>query len=320
MRIAALFPGQGSQAVGMGQAFYRSSDAARAVLDRAEVALPGLLELMFDGPADTLTLTTHQQPALVAVGAAAYAAWREAGGPEPVVAAGHSLGEFTAHVAAGSLSIEEAVRLVRARGSYMQDAVAPGLGAMAAILKLDAELVERLCSEARSAAGNDGADATVEIANLNAPGQVVVSGDANAVAAVAEAAKEHGGRAVPLKVSAPFHCSLMQPAARQLSGDLAAVRFGDPAFPIVCNVTAEPLASPEQAPELLERQVTEAVRWTESVAAIAAIGVDRFVEFGSGKVLTTLVGRIVAGADARPAFDPDSLTAALEVAGQRGEA
>ena len=172
LRVAALFPGQGSQAVGMGRAFYDASPAARAVLDEAEAALPGLLRLMFEGPADELTLTANQQPALVAAGAAAYAAWREAGGPEPVVAAGHSLGEFTALVASGALELADAVRLVRARGSYMQEAVPAGEGAMAAILKLDDAVVEELCAAGRFAAGPG---EVVEVANLNAPGQTVLS-------------------------------------------------------------------------------------------------------------------------------------------------
>lgn len=302
IRIAALFPGQGSHSVGMGRAFYDASDAARDVLERADAALPGLLGWMFDGPADTLTLTAHQQPALVAAGAAAYAAWREAGGPEPVVAAGHSLGEFTAHVAAGTLSVEDAVRLVHARGRYMQDAVPDGDGAMAAILRLDRDVVEALCAAT---------DGIVEIANVNAPGQIVVSGQASSVAAVAADAKAGGGRAVPLKVSAPFHCSLMRPAAERLAADLAAVRFGAPAFDVVCNVTAEPLATPGDAPRLLEAQVTAPVLWTESVEAIARRGVDRWIEFGAGKVLTGLVSRIVPGADARPAADPGGLAEAL---------
>ncbi len=302
MRIAALFPGQGSQAVGMGRAFYDASPAARAVLDRAEAALPGLLELMFDGPAEALTRTANQQPALVAAGAAAFAAWREAGGPVPQVAAGHSLGEFTAHVAAGTLQVEDAVRLVRARGAYMQEAVPEGEGAMAAILKLDREVVEALCAEQ---------DGVVQIANLNAPGQIVVSGAAAPVAAVAAAAKASGGRAVPLKVSAPFHCSLMRPAAERLARDLATVRFGPASFPIVCNVDGAPLADPSDAPRRLEAQVTAPVRWTDCVDTIAAHGVDRWIEFGSGTVLSNLIGRIVPGADARPAADPDALAQAL---------
>lgn len=309
LRVAALFPGQGSQSVGMGRAFYDASPAARAVLDEAEAALPGLLALMFEGPADELTLTANQQPALVAAGAAAYAAWREAGGPRPVVAAGHSLGEFTAHVAAGTLGVADALRLVRARGSYMQEAVPAGEGAMAAILKLDDALVEELCAEVRSGPAAGG---VVEVANLNAPGQVVVSGAAGPVAAVAEAAKGRGGRAVPLKVSAPFHCSLMRPAAERLARDLASVRFKEATFEVVCNVSAEPLEAAARAPERLEAQVTAPVRWSDSVRTMARRGVDRWVEFGAGKVLTGLVGRIESGADARPAADPEQLAVALD--------
>ncbi|MEX2502562.1 MAG: ACP S-malonyltransferase [Trueperaceae bacterium] len=302
MRIAALFPGQGSHAVGMGRALHDASPAARAVLDRAEAALPGLRSIMFGGPSEELTRTAIQQPALVAAGAAAYAAWREAGGPQPLVAAGHSLGEFTAHVASGSLEIETAIRLVHARGRYMQEAVAEGVGAMAAVLKLDDAVVRELCT-----AAGDG----VEIANLNAPGQVVVSGTAEAVAAVAEAAKTRGGRAVPLKVSAPFHCRLMRPAAERLALDLERTSFSEPAFPIVRNVDAEPSSDPADAPRTLTEQVTGAVRWTEVQRVIEAIGVDRWIEFGHGKVLTNMLARTVPSADGRPVHDPASLAAAL---------
>lgn len=310
MRIAALFPGQGSQAVGMAQAFDRGSEAARTVLDRAEEALPGLRSMMFEGPQEVLTRTANQQPALVAAGAAAFAAWREAGGPVPVVAAGHSLGEFTAHVAAGSLDVAEAVRLVRARGTYMQEAVPEGEGAMAAILKLDTAQVEAICA---------GAPGLVELANLNAPGQIVVSGEAAAVAAAARAAKAQGGRAVPLRVSAPFHSSLMQPAAERLAADLAAARVRPPAFPVIANVTAEAVASEAEIAELLLRQVTAPVRWEACVQAMHARGVDRFVEFGSGSVLCGLVRRSVPNADARAASDPEGLQNALAEGGTQRE-
>jgi [acyl-carrier-protein] S-malonyltransferase len=176
---------------------------------------------------------------------------------------------------------------------------------MAAILKLPDEVVEALCAEARSAGG------VVEVANLNAPGQVVVSGQAGPVAAVAAAAKARGGRAVPLKVSAPFHCSLMRPAAERLAADLAGVPFAAGAFPVVCNVDAAPLPAPAAAPARLEAQVTAPVRWTETVRTIAAMGIDRWVEFGAGTVLTGLIGRTLDGADARPAADPEQLAAAL---------
>ncbi len=303
--LAVVFPGQGSQSVGMAKSFYEHSAAARKVLDEAEAALPGLLELMWEGPADALQLTANQQPALVAAGAAAYAAWREAGGPEPRYAAGHSLGEYTAHVAAGSLSVAEAVRLVRARGTYMQEAVPEGEGAMAAVMKLDAAAIRNACKHV---------DGVAEVANLNAPGQTVISGEAAAVAAAAERLKSEGGRVVPLKVSAPFHCSLMQPAADRLARDLAGVRFRAPAFGIVCNVTADLLPGAADAPDLLTKQVTSPVRWVESVKHLRALGARRFLELGAGKVLTGLIGRILDGAEATSVPDMDALRAVLEAA------
>lgn len=300
--FAALFPGQGSQSVGMGRAFFDESPAAREVLDRAEAALPGLLTRMFEGPAEELRRTSQQQPALVAAGAAAYAAWREAGGPRPACAAGHSLGEFTAHVAAGSLEVGEAIRLVHARGRYMQQAVADGAGAMAAILKVDAAAVEAACAAT---------DGVVEVANLNAPGQTVISGAAEAVAAASEALKAQGARAVPLPVSAPFHCSLMRPAAERLAADLASVRFTAADFPVVGNVRAEPIEDPRDAPALLEAQVTAPVQWVACMERLHELGARSFVEFGSGKVLTGLARRILDDVDARAATDPASLHAAL---------
>ena len=210
--IAALFPGQNSQAVGMAKAFYDASPAAKRVLEEAETAMPGLLDIMWEGPAETLQLTAHQQPALVAAGVAAFEAYLEAGGEAPTYGAGHSLGEFTAHVAAGSLTVGEAVGLVHKRGSYMQKAVPEGDGAMAAILKTDEAQVREVCDEVRAETGG-----VVEIANLNSPGQTVISGEAEAVAAASSRLKEAGARVVPLKVSAPFHCSLMRPAAERLA-------------------------------------------------------------------------------------------------------
>lgn len=306
MTFAALFPGQGSHAVGMARDLFASSPSARVVLERSEEAVPGLLALMFDGPIEALTQTRNQQPALVAAGAAAYAAWIAAGGERPAVTAGHSLGEYTALVAAEALHVEDAVRLVRARGTYMQDAVPEGIGAMAAILKLSDDVVTRLCREVPSDAG------TAEIANLNAPGQVVVSGHAAAVADVAARAKAEGGRAVPLKVSAPFHCSLMQPAADRLARDLHATEFRDPSVPVVCNVTARVARDGDEARALLLEQVTAPVRWTDSVRAIAATGVDRFLEFGSGSVLTGLAARIVPGCRAASVHDEATLQAVLD--------
>ena len=305
--FAALFPGQGSQAVGMARALYDASPAARAALDAAEMALPGLLELMWRGPAETLQLTANQQPALVAAGAAAYAAYLEAGGPPARYVAGHSLGEFTALVATGALAIGDAVRLVRARGEAMQTAVPEGEGAMAAILKLGRHEVEAAVDAVRAEG------LVVDVANLNAPQQTVISGSAAGVAAASERLKSAGGRAVPLKVSAPFHCRLMRPAADALRPHLAIVELRPFAARLVANVTAEVVEDPEAERGLLLEQVTAPVRWVETLERLHALGVRRFVEFGSGSVLTGLVGRTLVGGDALAlaAADPDGVAAAV---------
>lgn len=300
--IAALFPGQGSQAVGMALDLYEGSAAAKTVLDEAEAALPGLLNLMWEGPAESLEKTANQQPALVAAGIAAYRAYLGAGGKKPDVLAGHSLGEFSAHVAAGSLTLTDAVKLVRKRGEYMQSAVPAGWGAMAAVLKTDRAHIERVCTDTTG---------IVEVANLNAPEQTVISGEAEAVKAAGERLKAEGARVVMLNVSAPFHCSLMRPAAERLAADLAAVQFGSPALPIVCNVTADVLMDINEAPALLERQVTAPVRWVETLERLRMLGVTRFIEFGSGKVLTGLVKRTLGEVDARAVTDTKSLEEAL---------
>lgn len=301
-KLTALFPGQGSQKVGMAREFYDSSSAAREALDEAEAALPGLLELMWEGPAEDLQLTANQQPALVAAGVAAYRAWTEAGGEEPAFAAGHSLGEFSALVAAGSLDLGDALRLVRKRGEYMQEAVPAGEGAMAAILKLEPDSIDTVCHEVPG---------VVEIANLNAPSQTVISGEAEAVKAASARLQEDRARVVPLDVSAPFHCSLMQPAAQKLALELASLEFSPARFPVMSNVTAEPHHSPQETPALLERQVTSAVRWVETLQWLYQMEARRFVEFGSGKVLTGLVGRTLADVEARAVFDRASLQEAL---------
>lgn len=299
--IAALFPGQGSQIVGMAKDFYDHSPAAKTILDEAEAALPGLLELMWQGPAETLQLTANQQPALVAAGAAAYAAYKEAGGELPLFAAGHSLGEFTAHVAAGSLSVTQAVTLVRKRGEYMQVAVPEGIGAMAAIMKITKDKIETICRETKG---------VVEIANMNALEQTVISGEAKAVETASEKLKSEGARIIPLKVSAPFHCSLMKPAADSLAKDLAQTEFAKPSLNIVCNVTADVLDI-SKARDLLQQQVTAPVRWVESVLKLQALGATTFLEFGSGKVLSGLVGRILENANAKSVTDMNSLKEVL---------
>ncbi|MGL4612091.1 MAG: ACP S-malonyltransferase [Trueperaceae bacterium] len=300
--IAALFPGQGSQSIGMAKDFYENSRAAKAVLDEAEEALPGLLDIMWQGPTETLQLTANQQPALVVAGAAAYAAYLEAGGAAPSYGAGHSLGEFTAHVASTALTVSQAVRLVRKRGEYMQSAVPEGVGAMAAIMKLEQEKIAAVCAATPG---------VVELANLNALEQTVISGEAKAVEAASETLKAQGARVIPLKVSAPFHCSLMKSAAEALAKDLALTNFTAPSFTIICNVNADVLTDVRQAADLLEQQVTSPVRWVESVIKFKELGVTKFLEFGSGKVLTGLVGRILGEVDARAVVDMASLREAV---------
>ncbi len=314
-KVAALFPGQGSQEVGMARELYQASPAAKLVLDEAEAALPGLLQLMWEGPAEELRLTANQQPALVAAGVAAYSAYLEAEGAEPQLAAGHSLGEYTALVAAGSLSVGTAVQLVRKRGEYMQEAVPEGEGAMAAVLKLSEQDIREVLA-ALPVGPEEPGSALVAIANLNAPGQTVVSGTARGVARATEALKARGGRVIPLKVSAPFHSPLMLPAANRLAVDLAGVSFGEPLITVVSNVTAEPIAEAAAAGRLLVEQVTAPVRWVECVEKLRAMGATRFVEFGSGKVLTGLLERILPGALGMAVTDSESLAAAVAPVGE----
>jgi [acyl-carrier-protein] S-malonyltransferase len=288
MTIAWLFPGQGSQSVGMGMDVLTVSPAAQAIFERVDAALgEPISKLILYGPEADLTVTANAQPAIVATSCALLAAIRERL-PRlelPAVAAGHSLGEYSALVAAGALELEDAVRLVRARGRAMQEAVAPGTGAMSAIVGVERERLEALCKEAERGE-------VVSPANFNAPGQIVIAGHAGAVARVSELVLAEKGRAIALKVSAPFHCALMAPAARALEGEVARIPVLTPGFPIVANFDARANADPARIKGLLVRQVDGVVRWEESVRAMVAAGVTHALEIGPGKVLAGLAKRI----------------------------
>jgi [acyl-carrier-protein] S-malonyltransferase len=287
--LALLFPGQGSQAVGMGRDVFESSPAARATFEAADRALGfALSKVCFEGPEDELRRTEIQQPAILTTSIALLRAIEERRPLTPSYVAGHSLGEYSALVAAGALAFEDAVVLVSRRGRFMQEAVAAGKGAMAAIMGVAPEAVDDAC---RSAAAETGA--VVSSANYNSPQQTVIAGDAAAVERAIALTKERGAkRAVPLAVSAPFHCALMRPAAEKLAPELARVCFSDPRVPVITNVDAAPNASGARIPALLEQQVTAPVRFTQSVKRLAALGVTRVIEIGPGSVLTGLVARI----------------------------
>jgi [acyl-carrier-protein] S-malonyltransferase len=297
VKIAALFPGQGSQAVGMTKELFEHNDSARALLERAFQVLPGLDHLMFEGPEDALKLTENAQPALVAAGVACYRAWRAATNLTPDYAAGHSLGEFAALVAARALEFDDALRLVRARGHYMQQAVPVGEGAMAAVLKVSLEMIQEVIATIEGA----------EIANLNTPEQTVISGTTAGVQTASDALKAKGARVIALQVSAPFHSSMMQPARARLEKDLAATDFHDFYFPVVANVTAEPNTDATQLPTLLSKQVTSSVRWVESVQQLWNLGAREFIEFGPGAVLTGMVKRILPEATTFNISSPETL-------------
>jgi [acyl-carrier-protein] S-malonyltransferase len=298
-KIAALFPGQGSQTVGMTRAFYDESDAAHPVLERAFQVIPGLEALMFEGPEDELKLTQNAQPALVASGIACYRAWKVATNRRPHYSAGHSLGEFSAHVAAKTLEFDDALRLVRARGKYMQAAVPVGEGAMAAILKVDLGVIREVVEAI------DG----VQVANLNTPEQTVISGTTAAVSQASEQLKAKGARVIPLQVSAPFHSSLMQPARERLERDFAVTEWHSPEFPVIANVSAQPVTDVDEIKRLLSEQVTGSVRWVESIQALVGLGVTEFIEFGPGSVLTGMVKRIVPDARTFNISSPTDLDA-----------
>ena len=351
-KIALLFPGQGAQAVGMGKAFFDGSPAARAVFEEADEALGfALSKMIFEGPEDDLKMTENTQPAILT---ASVAMWRAIApelatrGVEMCFAAGHSLGEYSAHVAAGTISFADAVRTVRARGQLMQSAVPVGQGGMAAILGLDYDAVNDLCAQVsdemtaappedpadpteQSAAARDAladpfnpastlaeaasrVSAVVAPANINAPEQIVISGDLQAVTRAAALCKELGAkRTLMLPVSAPFHCALMQPAQEGLATHLESVTFADPTFPVMCNVDARAVKRGSDARDTLIRQVTGAVRWVECIHGLVQGGATHFLEVGPGKVLAGLNRQIDRALITASIEDPAGMEKALAI-------
>ncbi|MFB5673544.1 ACP S-malonyltransferase [Paenibacillus terreus] len=306
-KTAFVFPGQGSQSVGMAKDVYEASEAAREVFRQADERLDfSLSKLVFEGPDTELKQTSNTQPALLTASTALYGVFK-ASGIKPDFVAGHSLGEYSALVAAEVLSFADAVELVRSRGLFMEEAVPGGQGAMAAVLGADRSLLSSLCSDI-TAGGQ-----TVELANVNCPGQIVVSGTKEGVAQVAERVQEAGGkRAITLEVSGPFHSSLMKGAADKLSAKLGKVDFARASVPVVANVTASPVQDGAEIRTLLVEQVYSPVLWEDSVAWLLGQGVDTFVEFGPGKVLTGLIKKIDKTLTLINVSDMESLESAIK--------
>jgi [acyl-carrier-protein] S-malonyltransferase len=307
MKFAFVFPGQGSQSVGMLNAFADHAVVRETVQEASDALNQDLGKLIAEGPAEDLNLTTNTQPVMLTAAYAIYRAWQQAGGPAPAIVAGHSLGEYTALVAAGAIAFRDAVPLVRFRAQAMQTAVPVGEGGMAAILGLDDDTVRAVCAEAA-------ATGVVEAVNFNAPAQVVIAGHKAAVEKACEVAKAKGAkRALPLPVSAPFHSSLLKPASDQLREYLASVNVQVPSIPVINNVDVAIVNEPAQIKDALVRQAAGAVRWVESVQAVAAQGVTHVVECGPGKVLAGLTKRIDGNLVGASVFDPASLEETLKL-------
>ncbi|HEU4710939.1 MAG TPA: ACP S-malonyltransferase [Pyrinomonadaceae bacterium] len=282
-KSAFVFPGQGSQSPGMGKDLADNFAVARQVFEEADDALGfAISRLCFEGPAEELQLTENTQPSILAVSIAAFRALEMSGAPAPAFVAGHSLGEYSALVAAGVLELSDALRTVRARGRYMQEAVPVGTGAMAAVMGGELEDIQRVCVEAAG-------DEVCSIANINSPGQLVIAGHATAVDRAIELLKGVAKKVVKLNVSAPFHCALMKPAQERLASDLERLDFREPKFPVVTNVDARITTAPEELRDALIRQVSAPVRWVESMQLLAQNGVETVVEVGPGKVLSGLM-------------------------------
>ncbi|PWG63240.1 ACP S-malonyltransferase [Sediminicurvatus halobius] len=305
--LAFLFPGQGSQSVGMLDALAERHASVQKTFIEASAALDeDLWRLTQEGPQEQLNRTDTTQPVMLTAGVAVWRAWQAGGGPQPARLAGHSLGEYTALVCAGSLDFADAVRLVRDRGRFMQDAVPEGQGAIAAVLGLDDERIGEVCAEAAG-------DEVVEPVNYNAPGQVVIAGHVGAVERALEAARAAGAkRAVKLPMSVPAHCSLMRPAAERLATRLAEVDIREPQIPVLHNVDVSEAGTPDEIRERLVAQVRSPVLWTGIIRALAAAGIQQAVECGPGKVLAGLNRRIERGMGIAAVYDPDTLARTLE--------
>jgi [acyl-carrier-protein] S-malonyltransferase len=302
--IAHLFPGQGSQYTGMGKELAEKFPVARQIFEEADEALSfSISRLCFEGPEDALQLTENTQPAILSVSVAAFKVMQVEGLPAPSFVAGHSLGEYSALVAAGAISLADAVRTVRARGRYMQEAVPVGTGAMAAVLGGDRAAIEKACSEA-----SDGQ--VCATANINSPNQVVIAGNSEAVERAMELLKGIAKRVIKLNVSAPFHCSLMKPAQDRLAFELEQVAFSEPKAPVVTNVDARIATAPGDLRDALLRQVSSPVRWLDSMELVLSQGVSTFVEVGPGKVLSGLMRQINRDASCLNVEDSTSLEAA----------